>query len=676
MLIKNLKIFSFGKLKDLNIELGDGINIIKGNNEAGKSTIHSFIKSMLFGIDGKGRSIKTNNRIKYMPWGENEFGGSLVFENEKTAYNITRVFGKTKSKDKVAVINDVNGEEIVTPGEIGESLLKLSGDGFSNTLYISQKESSVSEEETLLARLSNFKETGDEDVSYLRVISFLDEVKRRFIHKKGTGGELSKNRERLSDAKKHFQELKEELSSLMQTEEMLKSAKNQLQELSKAAKERAKKAAELKKEDAARDYESAIGLTKEIEKLSLELSEFKTVTDGEISALKEKKKNAENNIALYKQYENLSDSEAEEITQKLSNNNKYSKLIFVMLLCALVLELFSLILLATLKNPIAFVSLGFLVLCIILLFNIKKELKENKEFKSSCAKYNVESAEEFINNKDKYKELKNELSETEKTLEEKTLEYQKSAFEKESLGIKLKEKNNTLSVVLKGRKLEEIKAESEKTDASPENAYLSDINGEEIIRLTNSVAEMSTKLKKLPIINEELIKTGEEVLTLEEEIAEAEKTIAAADLAQDVLKEAFNEIQNVFGKNLNEKVANILDALTDGKYNKVYINEKFDIKIFDNNGNEPKEIDYYSAGTLDLVYFAFRIAAAEIVFADMEKIPLFLDDAFIQMDDNRAKKCVDYLAGSNKFQVILFTYQNREADYLKNRCKLINIGGI
>ena len=39
MKIENLKINGFGKLEDKEIEFSNGINIIQGNNESGKSTI-------------------------------------------------------------------------------------------------------------------------------------------------------------------------------------------------------------------------------------------------------------------------------------------------------------------------------------------------------------------------------------------------------------------------------------------------------------------------------------------------------------------------------------------------------------------------------------------------------------------------------------------------------------
>ena len=47
MLLKKLKVDYFGKFSKREINLKPGINIIYGENEAGKSTLHAFIKGCL-----------------------------------------------------------------------------------------------------------------------------------------------------------------------------------------------------------------------------------------------------------------------------------------------------------------------------------------------------------------------------------------------------------------------------------------------------------------------------------------------------------------------------------------------------------------------------------------------------------------------------------------------------
>ena len=51
MKILSLHIDGFGKFHDRDISFEDGLNVVYGKNEAGKSTLHTFIKGMLFGIE-------------------------------------------------------------------------------------------------------------------------------------------------------------------------------------------------------------------------------------------------------------------------------------------------------------------------------------------------------------------------------------------------------------------------------------------------------------------------------------------------------------------------------------------------------------------------------------------------------------------------------------------------
>ncbi|WP_051993157.1 ATP-binding protein [Clostridium sartagoforme] len=68
MIISKIHIISFAGLKNKILELEDGINIIYGENEKGKSTIQNFIRIWLYGMNSKrSKDIKNNDRIRFMP---------------------------------------------------------------------------------------------------------------------------------------------------------------------------------------------------------------------------------------------------------------------------------------------------------------------------------------------------------------------------------------------------------------------------------------------------------------------------------------------------------------------------------------------------------------------------------------------------------------------------------
>ena len=50
MKIRKIMINGFGKLTDRSYSLSDGLNVVYGNNEAGKSTLHRFIGAVFFGF--------------------------------------------------------------------------------------------------------------------------------------------------------------------------------------------------------------------------------------------------------------------------------------------------------------------------------------------------------------------------------------------------------------------------------------------------------------------------------------------------------------------------------------------------------------------------------------------------------------------------------------------------
>ena len=95
MKINKIKINSYGKLKEKEIKLKDGINIIYGKNESGKSTLLNFIVNSFYGISKNKKGKEYSDVEKYTPWLGEEFSGKLEYElNNKNKYEIYRDFKK------------------------------------------------------------------------------------------------------------------------------------------------------------------------------------------------------------------------------------------------------------------------------------------------------------------------------------------------------------------------------------------------------------------------------------------------------------------------------------------------------------------------------------------------------------------------------------------------------
>ena len=53
MILEKLEIGSFGKLDNMTLNLSEGVNIVRGGNESGKTTICNFIKFIFYGLPSK-----------------------------------------------------------------------------------------------------------------------------------------------------------------------------------------------------------------------------------------------------------------------------------------------------------------------------------------------------------------------------------------------------------------------------------------------------------------------------------------------------------------------------------------------------------------------------------------------------------------------------------------------
>ena len=183
MIIKKVNIIAFGCLKDKIISFDNGMNIIYGENEAGKSTIQAFIKIWLYGMSNyKGKDYKQNERLKYMPSTGETISGELYVEFKNKEYIIRRTFGKSKKEDTSLVIDSITGEEInyISKEEPGKYFFNINRATFINTLFIGQLGVEVrkDKEEEIIDKIANSIGIDDGQVSVDVAISKLNKYKK------------------------------------------------------------------------------------------------------------------------------------------------------------------------------------------------------------------------------------------------------------------------------------------------------------------------------------------------------------------------------------------------------------------------------------------------------------------------------------------------------------------
>lgn len=81
MYIKKAELTNFGKFHQKTISFSSGLNVVYGENESGKSTLHSFLVAMLFGLEKqRGRAGKADRYQRCEPWNAAAYyAGSLEF---------------------------------------------------------------------------------------------------------------------------------------------------------------------------------------------------------------------------------------------------------------------------------------------------------------------------------------------------------------------------------------------------------------------------------------------------------------------------------------------------------------------------------------------------------------------------------------------------------------------
>ena len=171
MRINNLRINSFGKLDNRDLEFGK-FNLIYGDNEAGKSTLLNYIMHMFYGMN-KSKTLKSNSDYdRFCPWNSNDFSGQINYDlDDGSNYRVYRDFDK-----KETFIYDKNNTEISNLFSVDKKLgnqflldqIKLDRNLLEKTFVINQNSLKVlkNDRDELIQKISNLIESGSEEISY------------------------------------------------------------------------------------------------------------------------------------------------------------------------------------------------------------------------------------------------------------------------------------------------------------------------------------------------------------------------------------------------------------------------------------------------------------------------------------------------------------------------------
>lgn len=151
---------NFGKLSDLNMQFGQGLNTIHEANAWGKSTLAAFLRVMFYGFDSKKESGSfEKERVIFRPWQGGVYGGELDFEYQGKRYRISRTFGKTEKSDEFHLYDlGTNLECHDFSSEIGSEIFGLDSASFRRSAFIAQNDCECGSTDAINAKLGNLVE--------------------------------------------------------------------------------------------------------------------------------------------------------------------------------------------------------------------------------------------------------------------------------------------------------------------------------------------------------------------------------------------------------------------------------------------------------------------------------------------------------------------------------------
>ena len=643
MKINKIKINSYGKLKEKEIKLKDGINIIYGKNESGKSTLLNFIVNSFYGISKNKKGKEYSDVEKYTPWLGEEFSGKLEYElNNKNKYEIYRDFKKKNPKIFNENMEDISKEFNIDKSKGNEFFYeqtKVDEELFLSTVVVGQQEVKLGKQEQniLVQKIANLVGTGDDNVSYKRAI---DRINRRLLDEIGTQRSREKPINIINKKIEDLEQKKQELEKYEDIKYEIEENKNKLEE-------------EISDLNNKNNLLKEIKIINEKEKIEKEKKKIKE---------NKKKKNIEK-IKLIKEKINKIKNENKNIfeinNKKTKNNkkinnekNKLNKKIIIVFIFLLIINFLQFIFIKNkLINYIFLLTVPITLIYFIISKNkLNKKIKKQKNIDENNLK-NIEKINLEINN------LNNEINLLEKNnnnLEKEinNLKYNlnlKINLEKEKI------KNKYLNKIEKSEiinfiNLENINYEIEKLQ--------NEINNKKIRSHTLELDQknIEPKLDNLSKIEEELVNNNERMSTLN-------KLNLSFELAKEILAESYEEMRNTVTPKFTQELSKNISEITEKKYSKIMFNDEQGLIVELESGNYVPA-SKLSIGTIDQLYLSLRLSMIDEL--SEENLPIILDEAFAYYDTERLTNILKYLDEKYKtHQIILFTCTNREKEILE-----------
>ncbi len=699
MRLDRIKINNFGKFGDFFASFSDGINVIKGVNEAGKSTLVDAIINGLF-TDAKSQKKSLKERFK---WGSNGAKIQLNLSSFDREYVLNKDFidGQQRGAESSS---DNSWESKDAWQNFLETNLGVSDEGvFSSTACIRQDEiDSISgSSEELRDKLESIITGGHEETVASRVI---DELSKRISEIKKGGskhpGILKQLEEEAEDLKYEIDKLSRELeaaevrrgeltkvtseleivqSEFEEKEELLEKYKSSLNaskekvELEKAYDELRKRIDELSEsENKVLEYRKVINENPEIDQHDVARC---ASLDGEVKYLETKSRDLDDDLsALKERLEGISGlglfAVLNVINFLLMAGCGIGAYLFDIRLAAGAGGLFlTQVLLqvflwkryserASLKSQIRFTE--------IRIEEVKKKTDSHQaEIDKIFKKYGYSSPKELQESNSKIEEFK-------KKIEEEATRYEELLDGKSKKSVHEDFNRITRELTVVKDRLEYIG-----------DVIISSEKLEEMEKEVTSLSEKKIQLeekKRLLSQQMQLTEGGWEQLSAFQERLEHNQTmhkryenrLNVYRVTASLIEEARKDILKTTAELLERKVGEYLSTITSGRYEKI----RFDRATLDFHVFSPEKQDWlasgevFSRGTIDQIYLCARLSLVELIMGETNPF-IIMDDPFVHFDPERTQNAINLLKQLSKdYQILLFTNSDQYDQHANNLIEL------
>ena len=685
MKINNLKINAYGNIENKDINLKQGINIIQGKNESGKSTLLNYIISSFYGISKNKDGRVLSDYDRYKPWNNSEFSGRIDYElDDGNKYEIFRDFNKKNPKIYNDKLEDITNKFEVDKKDGSKFFFEQTGvdkQMYLSTVVSPQEEVRLKDKDQniLIQKIANLAGTGEDNVSYKKAIEKMQEKIRDEI---GTNKTTQKP---INIVEKQIKEIEDKIKSISQyqdrkyeidnekekiegTLETLELEKRILMELQEATNKNdiQNKEIEIKEKNKAENLLKIKQLKEEEKLLDNENKEIKqSITNRKELIEKNKSKQEEINSQIEKiKNENVNDS-----IYKKNNKSKIFLATFVTLI------ILCIIITITAKNYVFSGVIGAIALLDIALY--ANTIKKDIEYKKATHEAIDIELNKLIDEKKKTETVINEKEQELKEYEQNEKEITNKTSMIEGQIILLEKSNEQINV-----ELNTINREQKDKDYSRKDEiitkYKDEFPGiEDLVNkgdyrtrdVDEKINNLKIMIKGLEIESSTIIPQLDEMVTLEEKLElnntklkELKKEEETINIAISTLTEAYEEMKNTITPKFTLNLSSSIKQISNNKYEKVTINDDNGM-IVENNRGEYVDAAKLSTGTIDQLYLALRLSMIDDL--SKEKLPIILDESFAYFDNSRLENILKYLNGElNNHQTIILTCTNREKDIL------------